>query len=67
MTLSIITINYNNCNGLKFTIDCVVSQTFSDYEWIVIDGGSNDGSKELIESYKEHFAYWVSEPDGGIY
>lgn len=67
MTLSIITINYNNCNGLKFTIDSVVSQTFSDYEWIVIDGGSNDGSKELIESYKEHFAYWVSEPDGGIY
>lgn len=67
MKLSIITINYNNCNGLKRTIDSVVSQTFSDYEWIVIDGGSNDGSFELIEKYQKHFTYWVSEPDGGIY
>lgn len=67
MTLSIITINYNNCDGLKRTIDSVVSQTFTDYEWIVIDGGSNDGSFELIEKYQKHFTYWVSEPDGGIY
>ncbi len=67
MTLSIITINYNNCDGLKRTIDSVVSQTFSDYEWIVIDGGSNDGSFELIEKYQKHFTYWVSEPDKGIY
>lgn len=67
MTLSIITINYNNCDGLKRTIDSVVSQTFTDYEWIVIDGGSNDGSRELIEKYQKHFTYWVSEPDGGIY
>ena len=67
MTLSIITINYNNCDGLKRTIDSVVSQTFTDYEWIVIDGGSNDGSFELIEKYQKHFTYWVSEPDSGIY
>lgn len=67
MKLSIITINYNNCDGLKRTIDSVVSQTFTDYEWIIIDGGSNDGSRELIEQYQEHFTYWVSEPDKGIY
>lgn len=67
MRLSIITINYNNCKGLKKTIDSVVSQTFRDFEWIVIDGGSTDGSRELLEQYAEQFAYWVSEPDKGIY
>lgn len=67
MTLSIITINLNNCNGLKRTIDSVISQTFKDFEWIVIDGGSTDGSKELIEQYADLFAFWVSEPDKGIY
>ncbi|MCQ2181905.1 MAG: glycosyltransferase [Bacteroidales bacterium] len=67
MKLSIITVNLNNRDGLKKTIDSVVSQTFTDFEWIVIDGGSTDGSKELIEEYSSHFAYWVSEPDKGIY
>lgn len=67
MKLSIITINLNNRDGLKRTIDSVISQTFTDYEWIVIDGGSTDGSKELIEQYSDHFAFWVSEPDKGIY
>ena len=67
MKLSIITINLNNKAGLQKTIDSVVSQTFKDFEWIVIDGGSTDGSKELIEQYVGHFAYWVSEPDNGIY
>ena len=67
MKLSIITVNLNNRDGLQKTIDSVVTQTFKDYEWIVIDGGSTDGSKELIEQYADHFAYWVSEPDKGIY
>ena len=67
MKLSIITVNLNNCDGLQKTIDSVVSQTFKDFEWIVIDGGSTDGSKELIEQYADHFTYWVSEPDKGIY
>ena len=67
MRLSIITINYNDRDGLKRTIDSVGAQTFMDYEWIVIDGGSTDGSRELIEKYADHFAYWVSEPDKGIY
>ena len=67
MKLSIITINYNNREGLQKTIDSIVSQTWRDFEWIVIDGGSTDGSKELIEKYQEHLAYWCSEPDKGIY
>ena len=67
MKLSIITINYNNREGLKKTIDSVVCQTWRDFEWIVIDGGSTDGSRELIEQYQDHFAYWCSEPDKGIY
>lgn len=67
MRLSIITINLNNCKGLQKTIDSVIAQTFTDFEWIIIDGGSTDGSRELIEQYADHFAYWVSEPDKGIY
>jgi glycosyltransferase involved in cell wall biosynthesis len=67
MKLSIITVNLNNKDGLQKTIDSVISQTFRDFEWIVIDGGSTDGSKELIEQYAGYIAYWVSEPDKGIY
>lgn len=67
MKLSIITINYNNKCGLQKTIDSVVCQTWHDFEWIVIDGGSTDGSKELLEQYQQHFAYWCSEPDKGVY
>lgn len=65
--ISIITVNKDNCTGLKLTIDSVLSQTFKDYEWIVIDAASNDGSVELIKQYQEHITYWVSEADGGIY
>ena len=67
MRLSIITINYNNHEGLKRTIASVKNQTFKDYEWIVIDGGSTDGSRDLIEDNRTLFSYWCSEPDGGIY
>lgn len=67
MKLSIITINWNNYAGLQKTINSIVSQTFKDFEWIVIDGGSTDGSKELIEQFSDYFAYWVSEPDKGVY
>ena len=65
--LSIITINYNNKDGLQRTIESVLSQTCTDFEWIIIDGGSTDGSKELIEQYADNIAYWVSEPDNGVY
>ncbi len=67
MKLSIITVNLNNKDGLQKTIDSVISQTFKDFEWIVIDGGSTDGSRELIEKNKNYFSFWCSELDKGIY
>lgn len=67
MRYSIITVNLNNATGLKDTIDSVVRQTCHDYEFLIIDGGSTDGSKSIIEQYKGHIDYWVSETDKGIF
>ena len=65
--VSIITVNYNNNEGLQKTFDSVFAQSYTDFDYIVIDGGSNDGSRELIESNKDKLAYWLSEKDRGIY
>ncbi len=67
MKYSIITINYNNRDGLRRTIESVVNQTCQDFEYIIIDGGSTDGSVEVIKEYADRIDYWVSEPDKGIY
>lgn len=67
MTFSIITINLNNSIGLKKSAESIASQSCKDYEWIVIDGGSTDGSKDVINSYSRIISYSVSEPDHGIY
>lgn len=67
MKLSIITINYNNKEGLYRTLESIRLQTCKDFEYIVIDGGSTDGSVELIKEYDQYIDYWVSEPDKGIY
>jgi glycosyltransferase involved in cell wall biosynthesis len=67
MKLSIITINKNNAVGLERTIQSVVDQAFDDYEYIVIDGNSEDTSVEAIKKHEDKIAYWVSEPDTGIY
>lgn len=73
MLLSIITINYNNLSGLKKTAQSIMDQTYTDYEWIIIDGGSTDGSKEVIESLASNpltsnrISYWCSEHDKGIF
>lgn len=64
---SIITINYNNKTGLEKTIQSVINQTFENYEYIIIDGGSNDGSIDIINKYKDKIDYWISEKDKGIY
>jgi glycosyltransferase involved in cell wall biosynthesis len=64
--LSIITINFNNAEGLEKTINSVVSQSFQDFEYIVIDGGSDDNSVNIIKQQSK-INQWVSEKDGGIY
>jgi glycosyltransferase involved in cell wall biosynthesis len=65
--LSIVTINYNNACGLQKTIESVNNQTFKDVEYIIIDGCSRDESVEVIQKYREHLTYWVSEKDNGVY
>ena len=67
MKYSIITVNYNNKDGLRKTIESVIHQSFHDYEYIVIDGGSTDGSADVLKEYDTQIDYWVSEPDKGIY
>ena len=69
MKLSIITINRNNDAGLEKTLQSVMSQTFKEFEYIVVDGASTDGSVEAIKKHESQFAHlkWVSEPDTGIY
>jgi glycosyltransferase involved in cell wall biosynthesis len=69
MHLSIITINRNNTTGLEKTMQSVGSQTFKEFEYIIIDGASTDGSVEVIKKYEPQFIHlkWVSEPDKGIY
>lgn len=66
--VSVITVNFNDARGLENTLASTAAQTAREgWEQIVIDGGSTDGSKEVIEKYKSRLAYSVSEPDGGIY
>ncbi len=67
MKYSIITINYNNKKGLQTTINSVISQLCKKFEYIIIDGGSTDGSVEIINKYKDDITYWVSEKDNGVY
>ena len=67
MKYSIITVNYNNKNGLQETIESVIHQTYRDFEYIVIDGGSTDGSIDVLEKYSDQITYWISEKDNGIY
>lgn len=67
MKLSVITINYNNLQGLADTIKSVESQSVRDFEWVVVDGASTDGSRALLEEHRDNITSWVSEPDSGIY
>ena len=67
MKLSIITITYNDLEGLERTYRSIRRQTFRDYEWIVVDGGSTDGTKEFLEEHNDELAWWCSEKDKGVY
>lgn len=65
--ISIITVNYNNLEGLKKTFSSVLNQSWKNFEYIIIDGGSTDGSLEYIKSREKEIDFWVSEPDTGVY
>jgi glycosyltransferase involved in cell wall biosynthesis len=67
MRVSIITVTYNSARTLEDTIISVMQQDYDHIEHIIIDGGSGDGTLEIIEKYKEHISHFVSEPDNGIY
>lgn len=64
---SIITVVYNDKIGLENTINSVLSQTFDSIEYIIVDGGSTDGTVDVIKKYQDRIDKWVSEPDNGIY
>jgi len=65
--ISIITVNYNNLKGLKKTVEHVKNQTYKEFEYLVIDGGSTDGSANYLKQNNIFFDYWISEPDSGVY
>ena len=70
MTLTIITINRNNASGLEKTIQSVLHQTSKEFEYVIVDGGSKDGSVDIIRKYAPLLGprlKWISEPDKGIY
>ena len=66
MLFSIITVSFNSSRTIEQTITSVLSQRNVEFEYIIIDGASNDGTQEIIEKYKDRLAYYISEPDCGI-
>ena len=67
MTVSIITIGLNNEYGYRMTLSSIIKQTCKDYELIVVDEGSTDGSLEIIQSFSSYISHLISEKDRGIY
>lgn len=65
--ISIITVVYNGAHALESTIQGVIEQTYTDIEYIIIDGGSQDGTVDIIKKYEQKITRWISEKDQGIY
>lgn len=67
MKISIITVCFNCVNDIKKTIESVLDQDYTNIEYILIDGGSNDGTIDIIEEYRNQIDIFISEPDNGIF
>jgi glycosyltransferase involved in cell wall biosynthesis len=65
--ISIVTVNYNGGSVLENTIQSVLQQNYKDFEYIIIDGGSTDNSRDIIAKYRSQINYFISEPDNGVY
>ncbi len=65
--VSVITVCFNEFSGIRQTCESIIFQTFKDYEWIVIDGGSTDGTLDILAEYKDQISVLVSGPDSGVY
>lgn len=65
--ISVITVVFNGENSLEKTIKSVISQSYDHVEYIIIDGGSTDGTVDIIKRYEDQIDYWISEKDEGIY
>jgi glycosyltransferase involved in cell wall biosynthesis len=66
VNVSIVTVCLNAAESLEATIRSVIGQDLREREYVILDGGSTDGSASIIEKYKERLAYWQSEPDQGV-
>ena len=67
LKISIVTICFNAAQTIEETINSVINQSYKNIEYIIIDGGSTDGTIDIIKKYEDKIIYWVSEPDYGLY
>lgn len=67
LKISVVTVSYNAADTIEETIQSVIDQIYDNIEYIIIDGGSTDGTVDIIKKYANRITYWISEPDKGIY
>jgi glycosyltransferase involved in cell wall biosynthesis len=67
LKISVITVCYNSGSTIKDAIESVIAQDYPNIEYIIVDGGSKDDTKSIVDSYSQYISKYISEPDGGIY